>query len=387
MNTHPQYIQPSRPAWVSVDLSAIRHNVNAVREHVGPDVGVLAVVKANAYGHGLVPVSEAALAAGAAGLAVAIPDEGITLREAGVTGRILIMGICEPSAAPDIVHHNLEATVSTTQLLDALAAESRRQQSTARIHVKIDSGMGRVGLIPDDAADFMRSVSASGVEWSGLMTHFATADEEDLTYALEQWSRFRNALAVAISIRKACPPLVVHAANSASACRLPQAYHNLPAGTKPMVRSGLLIYGIPPAPTGPVPPTRPALSLKARITQARNVPAGTSVSYGATFTTSLPSRLAIVPLGYADGYSRANSNRASVLLRGKRAPVVGRVCMDQFVIDATGIGAEVGDDVVLIGCQGEDEITVLELAEWGNTIHHEVLTRLSARLPRIYEPV
>lgn len=385
MTMNSQHNQPSRPAWVSVSLGAIRHNIAVVRAHVGPDVGILAVVKANAYGHGLAPVSRAALEAGAAGLAVAIPEEGIALREAGVTGRILVMGISEPGLAGYIVGYGLDTTVSTPGLLAALASESSRQRLPARVHVKIDTGMGRVGLIPHEATDFMRAVTASGVEWSGLMTHFATADEEDLTFAREQWHRFRNALDFAISIRDSGTPLIVHAANSAGACRLPEAYASLPSGTTPMVRSGLLTYGIPPAQSGPIPPIRPALSLRARVTQARNVPAGTSVSYGATFTTSRPSRLAIVPLGYADGYSRANSNRAMVLLRGRRVPVLGRVCMDQFVIDGTDTGAEIGDEIVLIGKQRDQEITVFELAEWGETIHHEVLTRLSARLPRVYD--
>jgi alanine racemase len=380
-----QFGTRTRPAWVSVDLNAIRSDVSSIRAWVGAEVGVLAVVKANGYGHGLIEASRAALEAGAAGLAVAIPDEGAALREAGITQRILVMGMSEPDAAGDLVRFGLDGTVSTPELLAALSTEALRQGQPARIHVKVDSGMGRVGLLPDGVVNFLREVSgAPGVEWAGLMTHFATADDEDLTYARCQWAVFRSVLDVALSMRQDAQPLLVHAANSAAICRLPESYTHLPEGASPMVRSGLLTYGIPPATAGPCPTLRPALSLRALVTQARDVPSGTHVSYGATFRTSRPSRLALVPLGYADGYSRANSNLASVLLRGKRAPVLGRVCMDQFVVDATDTGAEIGDEIVLIGRQGDDEITVQEVADWGGTIHHEVLSRLAARLPRVY---
>ncbi|HEY3413055.1 MAG TPA: alanine racemase [Armatimonadota bacterium] len=373
-----------RPAWVEVDLGAIRRNVAAVRKWVGPECGVWAVVKGNAYGHGLVPAGLAALKGGAAGLAVAIPDEAIALRDGGVAARILVMGISEPAAADDIVRNGLDAAVSTVELLAALSDAGLRYGTPARVHVKVDTGMGRVGVLPESANDFLRRVAqAPGVRWTGLMTHFATADD-DPEYALEQWRRFSAVIEAALSMRGAPDPLCVHAANSAATCRLPQSYQAT-AGAAPMVRPGLLIYGISPMDGGFGPSVEPALSLKARVTQARNVPAGTCVSYGATVTTVRPTRLAIVPVGYADGYSRANSNRASVLLRGKRVPILGRVCMDQFVIDATESGAEIGDEVVLIGRQGDEAVTVLDEADWAESIHHEVLTRLSDRLPRVYE--
>jgi alanine racemase len=380
----PLSLTPNRPAWVSVDLSAIRSNLASVCEWVGPDVGVMAVVKANAYGHGLVRASLAALEGGAMGLGVAIVEEGIALRNAGVTERILVMGISEPRAAAAIVRRQLDAAVCTRELLAALSHEAVQHGLPARVHVKIDSGMGRVGLLPHEAEPFLDAVAgAPGVEWAGLMTHFATADE-DLDYTAEQWRRFRAVLEPSLCVRRDARPLWLHAANSAATCRFTEAFEGLPDGVYPVVRAGLLTYGIPPAPRGPCPALKPAICLMARVTQARDVPAGIHVSYGSTFTTTRASRLAIVPLGYADGYSRANSNRASVLLRGRRVPVLGRVCMDQFVVDATDTGAEIGDEIVLIGRQGGDEITVQDVADWGGTIHHEVLTRLSTRLPREY---
>jgi alanine racemase len=379
----------TRPAWLTVALDAITANIAATRSFVGPRAGVMAVVKANAYGHGLVPAATAALAGGAEWLGVAIPEEALALRDAGIAARVLVMGASDPSTAAALVRAGIDAVVSTDELLAALSAEASRQGRPARVHVKVDTGMGRVGVSPEDAPRFLRQAAASpGVEWVGMMTHFATADEPDLTFAREQWQKFRSLFPAAMALRApGSEPLVVHAANSAAVCALPETWGDLPGGLAPLVRCGLLAYGIPPIPSGPMPALRPALSLKARVTQAKNVPAGTAVSYGATFRTTRPSRLALIPLGYADGYGRANSNRAEVLLHGRRVPVAGRVCMDQFVVDATETGAEVGDEVVLLGRQADEEITVNELAAWGDTVHHEVLARLGARLPRMYEPI
>lgn len=379
--------QSGRPAWLSIRLDAIAANIVAVRRFIGPMTDVMAVVKANAYGHGLVPVAVSALEGGAAALGVAIPEEAVELREAGITAPVLVMGASDPAAAADLVRLGIDAVVSTPELLSALNTEALLLGRSARVHVKVDTGMGRVGVAPEDAPAFLRQVTDSaGIEWAGLMTHFATADEPDLAMAREQCRKFHDVISTAMPLRsRGGPMLVVHAANSAAICALPESFQNLPGGCMPAVRCGLLTYGVPPIPGGPMPDLTPALSLHARVTQARTVPSGTTVSYGATFRTERESRLAIIPLGYADGYARANSGHASVLLRGRRVPVVGRVCMDQFVVDATDTGAEVGDEVVLLGTQGSDEITVNELAAWGNTVHHEVLARLGARLPRVYQ--
>jgi alanine racemase len=379
----------TRPAWLTVALDAITANIAATRSFVGPRAGVMAVVKANAYGHGLVPVARAALAGGAAALAVAIPEEAIALREAGIRSRVLVMGASDPSAAEDLLWHDVDVTVSTNELLANMLVKAVRLERRPRLHVKVDTGMGRVGVSPEKTSRFIEEIMrSSSARWAGLMTHFATADEPDLSMAREQWRKFQDVISAAIPLRASGgEPLWVHAANSAAVCSLPETWQNPPEGCIPFVRCGLLTYGIPPVPSGPMPDIRPALSLKARVTQARWVPAGTTVSYGATYRAPHDSLLAIVPLGYADGYARANSNRAQVLLRGQRVPVVGRVCMDQFVVDATNTGAKVGDEMVLLGRQGDEEITVNELAAWGDTVHHEVLARLGARLPRLYEPI
>jgi alanine racemase len=375
--------QAGRSAWLEISLGAICDNVRRIRDWVGPEVRVVAVVKANAYGHGLVESARAALAGGAGMLAVAIPAEAATLRRAGIRAPVLVMGGCVPEDAPLVVAANAQVACATPEFLDALRGAAVRAGATAPVHLKVDTGMGRLGVDVTEVGAWAQRIAAAGpfLSLAGLFTHFATADEEEQGPTRAQLAAFRTA--VEAVCRETNAPIVVHAANSPGIVRIREAFaaENWP-GVRIAVRPGLLIYGVPAVPGGP--DVRPALSLKARVTQARDVPAGRAISYGGTFTTKRPSRLALVPLGYADGYSRANSNRAFVLLRGRRVPVAGRVCMDQFVVDATDTGAEVGDEVVLIGRQGDDEITVNELAGWGGTVHHEVLARLGERLPRVY---
>lgn len=375
--------QAGRPAWLEISLGAICDNVRRIREWVGPDVRVVAVVKANAYGHGLAKCAQAALAGGAGMLGVAIPLEAAMLRQAGIGAPVLVMGGCVPEDAPTLVASGAHVACATTELLDALRLCAAKAGACVPVHMKIDTGMGRLGVDVTEVGTWVRRIAAAApfVSLAGVFTHFATADEDDSGPARTQLAAFRAAVE---DVRPYLPDtLMVHAANSPGIVRIREAFsaENWP-GVHTAVRAGLLVYGVPPV--ADCPDVRPALSLKARVTQARNVPAGRAISYGGTFTTSRPSRLALVPLGYADGYSRANSNRAFVLLRGRRAPVAGRVCMDQFVVDATDTGAEVGDEVVLIGRQGGEEITVNELARWGGTVHHEVLARLGERLPRVY---
>jgi len=380
-------IIPTRPAWLEIDLSAIRRNVQSTLDWVGPGVAVFSVVKANAYGHGLVPTARAALRGGAHGLAVAIPEEGISLRTAEVPGRVLVMGAADPLASDALVQNDLDAVVSTPELLDGINTAAGSRNRTARIHIKLDTGMGRVGVFPNEAPDLFRRLRyLPNLRVAGLMTHLATADEDNLTLADLQARRFFTALqALKEAGLETTDDFMAHAGNSAGAVRIARLFPpELRGAVRFGVRIGLLTYGVPPTGDANHPDVIPALSLKARVTQARTVPAGTTVSYGATFKTSRTSRLALVPLGYADGYSRALSNVGKVLLRGGFAPVVGRVCMDQFVVDATATGAEVGDEIVLLGEQNSRCITVLDMAEWAGTIHHEVLTRFGERLPRIY---
>jgi len=377
-----------------VDIAAIRENVRAVQGYVGPGTEVLAVVKADAYGHGLAPAARAALEGGAAMLGVAIPEEVVALREAGIAAPALIMGCTLPDQAEQIVALGASAVVSHPEAAQALAGAAQARQTRARVHVKVNTGMGRVGVRWHEAVDLICQVAAMpGIELEGIMTHFATADEENLAPARAQLDRFLVVLdeAAAHGIR----PRYRHAANSAAIAFLPGARLDL-------VRPGLLTYGIPPVPQSADYPAdahaavhdralpvalRPALSLKARVVQLNRLPAGDAVGYGLTYRARRDSVFALLPLGYADGLSRALSNRGHVLIRGQRAPIAGRVSMDQTVIDVTDIpGVAVGDIAVLIGEQDAQRITAWEVSLAMGSIAYETLTSLSARLPRVYAP-
>jgi len=383
-----------RPAWVEVDLAAIRENVSAVQGYVGPAARVLAVVKADAYGHGLADAARAALEGGAAMLGVAIPEEATALREAGIAAPTLVMGCTLPYQAEQIIAAGASAVASYPEAARALAAAARAGHTRARVHVKVNTGMGRVGVRWHEAVDFIRLVAEMpDLKLEGIMTHFATADEEDLAPARAQLARFLAVLDEAAA--HGINPRFRHAANSAAISFLPGAHFNL-------VRPGLLTYGIPPVPMAadypddarpaagdrllPVTP-RPALSLKARVAQVNHLPAGDAVGYGLTYRARRDSIFALLPLGYADGLSRALSNRGWALVRGQRARIAGRVSMDQTLLDVTDIpGVRVGDEAVLIGEQGDQRITAWEVGLAMGSIAYEALTSLGARLPRVYLP-
>jgi len=399
-----------RPAWVEVDLSAIRDNMRAITRFVGPRVGVLGVVKADGYGHGLVPAARAALEGGARMLGVAIPEEVARLREAGIDAPILIIGCSMPESAAQIVALDASAVVSYPDAARALADAARARGTHARLHVKVNTGMGRVGVRWNEAVEFIRHLAAMpGVELEGIMTHFATADYEDQTSAQTQLARFLDVLdgAAAHGIR----PRYRHCANSAAITFLKETHLDL-------VRPGLILYGLSPVPmaadippetgyAGIHPPTkrvdyarerteetrdryvplplRPALALKARVVQVNHLPAGDAVGYGLTYRTHRDSVFALLPLGYADGLARALSNRGWALIHGQRAPIAGRVSMDQTLIDVTEIPAvNVGDVAVLIGCQDEQCISAWEIGLAMGSIAYEALVSLGARLPRVY---
>ena len=399
-----------RPAWVEVDLSAIRANVDAIARFIGPRTGVLGVVKADGYGHGLVPVARAVLAGGARMLAVAIPEEVAQLRAAGLDTPVLIMGCSLPDQAGQIIDLQASAVVSYPAAAQALADAARARGTHARVHVKVNTGMGRVGVRWDEAVAFIRTVAAMpGIEVEGIMTHFATADYEDQTSARTQLARFSDVLegAAVYGVR----PRYRHCANSAALTFLPESLFDL-------VRPGLVIYGIPPVPlAADIPPEtgyaglhtptkrvdyarerteatrdryvpfalRPALSLKARVVQVNALPAGDAVGYGLTYRTARASRFALLPLGYADGLARALSNRGWALLHGQRARIAGRVSMDQTILDITDIPeVAVNDVAVLIGRQGDLAISAWEVGLAMGSIAYEALVNLGARLPRVY---
>ncbi|KYZ75229.1 alanine racemase [Anaerosporomusa subterranea] len=367
-----------RPTIAYVDLAAIRHNMSTIRKAVSPTAEIIAVVKANAYGHGAVPVSKAVLASGADSLAVAIPEEGGQLRQAGITAPILILGLSLPEEAPYYVEQNLTATVSTIEGVMALSQAARQLGQKANLMVKLDTGMGRIGLLPAQAFDFIQTVSKlPEIELRGIMTHLASADAADKTSAYRQLAVFEQLGQTLRDSNLSVP--VLSAANSATII-------DLPAGHLSAVRPGIILYGLPPSEQMKNQlDLQPAMEFKTKIVYIKRVPKGTPVSYGGTYTTTKDVYLATLPIGYADGYSRHLSNKASVLINGKRRQLVGRVCMDQVIVElGETCDASIGDEVVLFGRQGSEEITVTELAGLAGTINYELVCAVSQRVPRVY---
>lgn len=366
-----------RPTHAIVDLAAIRHNIRLLASHLR-GASLTAVVKANAYGHGAVAVSKAALSAGAASLAVAIPEEGVELREAGIAVPVFVLGLILPEQADIAIKHRLIAPVCTIDCAAALSAEAVRQGRRAYVMIKIDTGMGRIGLSPGQAPSFANEIAKMpALEIMGIFTHMAAADASDKTYSNEQLQIFQDILASVKTARISLP--YISAANSAGIIDLPDSHFNL-------VRAGIALYGLPPS--GDMhnrPNLVPAMQLKTHITYIKYVPAGAKIGYGCTYTTTVPTYIATLPIGYADGYSRQLSNKAEVLIGGARRKLVGRVCMDQIMVDlGPDCNAEVGQEAVLFGRQGKEEITVTELAAIAGTINYELVCAISARVPRIY---
>ncbi len=361
--------------WAEIDLAALRANVRAIKEFVGPRVEMFAVVKANAYGHGAIEVARAALAAGATRLAVHRVNEGVELRNAGIDAPILLLGYAPLAAAPIVARYRLTPTVITHEFAEALAGYV---DEPIPVHVKVDTGMGRYGLLPEEVLDFARALEAMDhIVLEGVYTHFATADEADQSYMRRQFRIFRDVLS---SLENAgIRPLIRHACNSAATLSFPEAHLDA-------VRPGIALYGMLPSDEwSPPVPLRPVLSLKSRVARVRVLPPGSSIGYGRTFVTEKATRVALVPVGYGDGYHRILSNRGEVLIRGRRARILGRVSMDQIVVDASAIpDVQMEDEVVLIGEQGEDAIRAEEVARWAETINYEVTTALLPRVARVY---
>jgi alanine racemase len=364
-----------RPAWVTVDLDAIAANVRALAALADP-AGLLATVKADAYGHGAVPVARTALGAGATWLGVAFVEEGVELREAGIDAPILLLSEPPPAAAATVVAHALTPFVYTAPGIDALAAAAGAAGEQVAVHLKVDTGMHRVGCAPADAVALAERVAASGSLFlEGLATHLAAADEADPAYTDAQLDAF-DAVVTAVTAATG-RPAIVHAANSAGALAFGRARFDL-------VRVGITMYGIAPAPelAGAV-SLRPALSLHARVSYVKNLPAGARVSYGLRYELAQPACVVTVPVGYADGVPRAlGATGGAVLVGGRRCPIAGTVTMDQLLVDVGDADVRVDDDVVLLGAQGDAVIDAQEWADRLGTIPYEVVTRLGGRLPR-----
>ncbi len=364
--------------WAEIDLDAIAHNVQAFRRHVGQSVEIIAVVKANAYGHGAIPVARAAVEAGATRLAVHRALEGVELRRAGIQAPILVMGYTPPGGAEMVTRWRLAPSVITMDFARELSAQAGASGGQVPVHVKVDTGMSRYGLTPGEVVEFARALRGlPHLILEGLFTHFATADWADPTHVRRQLVVFEAVLAELRAAGIEAP--LVHAANSAAAMALPAAHFDA-------VRPGIALYGMDPSQEWPpVFELHPALTLKSRVSRVRELAVGSGISYGRTFVTERPTLAALVPVGYGDGYHRLLSNRGRVLIRGRRAPIVGRICMDQFVVDATGIPeVRQDDEVVLIGRQGTEHIRAEELAKLAGTINYEMTTSLLPRVTRVY---
>ena len=365
-------------AWAEIDLDAIESNVRAFRDYVKAPVELIAVVKANAYGHGAAQVGQAALRAGAARLAVHRLSEGIELRQAGIVAPVLLLGYTTPAGAQAVVQAGLTPSVISQEFARALSGRALALGSRVPVHVKVDTGMGRYGLLPDEVLDFARLLlSLPGLRLEGIFTHFATADWLDLVHTRRQLRVFNDVL-LALHLAGMDVPLV-HAANTAASLRLPEAHFNA-------IRPGLGLYGMPPsAEWAPAFPLRPALSLKSRVCRVRLLQQGSAIGYGRTFITQQPTRVALVSIGYGDGFQRAFSNKGFVLIRGQRARILGTVCMDQFMVDVSGIqGVQPDDEIVLLGRQGDQTIAAGEIAALIGTINYEITCSILPRVPRVY---
>jgi alanine racemase len=339
----------------------------------------MAIVKANAYGHGAIETAQSLARQGIRQFAVASLDEGITLRQAGLSESIVILGALFEEQVPDLIAHRLTPVVSDGRILPALAKAAHSHQATYHIHLKVETGMGRLGFSPEELLAVLdNSLLHSPLKVEGMMTHLADADGSDSAFTERQLVAFQ-ALLEQMRQRGFTIPLV-HAANSAAIVRFPGAHFSL-------VRPGIMLYGYHTLPaTIPDPDLRPVLSLYTTVAQLRTIPQGCSVSYNGTFVAKRQTRIAVLPIGYADGYSRRLSHRGSVLIQGRRAPIVGLVCMDMIMVDVTGLAPmQVGETVTLIGHQGEESIWADEVADWIGTIPYEVLCGIGSRVPRIYE--
>ena len=379
-------LQPGRPTWLEVDLEAIAHNVRRVADMTGPDVAILAILKADGYGHGMLRVARTALNNGAYYLGVASINEGVLLRQKGITAPILVLGFTPAWQARDLVLNGLTATVFDLDVAKALSRAAHELNGQVRVHVKVDTGMGRLGLLPDQVLSLAQELLAlPHLLVEGIFTHFSVADS-DHDYTRWQLQRFRQVVEALVEQGIEIP--LVHAANSAAILSLPESHCRnwFPGrGFGGMVRLGIAMYGLHPSEQVPCPPDfRPALAFKTQVAQVKTLPPGSFVSYGNTYQTEGKQRIAVIPVGYADGFRRTPRHWGKVLVGGQQATIVGRVCMDQTMIDVTDIpGVRQGDEVVLIGEQGSERITAEQVAQRLGTINYEVVSEILARVPRV----
>ncbi|HOQ88525.1 MAG TPA: alanine racemase [Candidatus Hydrogenedentes bacterium] len=366
------------PSRALIDLNAYRHNLRLARRLAGGSAGIIAVIKANAYGHGLIPLGKVAATEGCLLLGVASLDEAAALRAAGISAPILLMVSPHMDQLDQAVELDLRIGLSDLDMAVRLGEIAERLDKVVRVHVKVDTGMGRQGFHDSEAVEAMRRISRiARLDIEGIATHFPSADNPDEPETRAQIKRFRQLLRDAA--QAGIPFTCAHAANSAGLVHYADSVFDA-------VRPGLLTYGIwpgPPAPNAGL--LERVLRWETRVIQVRELPGGASIGYGRTYRTQDPARIAVIPVGYADGYPHALSNRGYVLIRGKRCPVRGSVCMDQTMVEVTHLPeVRQGDPVTLIGVDGPDQITAEELARWAGTIPYVILTGIGSRVERVY---
>ena len=373
-----------RATRAEIDLTAFRHNLQNLRKYLDPQTRIMAVVKADAYGHGAVPCARIAVESGAANyLGAGVIEEGIELRENGLNAPILILGSIFPDEAEDLVRHNLATILCTQPLAQALSKEAEKQDKTVSVHIKVDTGMNRLGISPENLPALLDQVrNLKNLKIEAVSTHFSSADDEDLSVTQAQLEKFQTALTILQKEGVHTP--IVHCANTSALFKFPESHFN-------MVRPGLILYGVLPSPSlRPVidqgeNPFQPVMQWKSQIILLKPIAKNQPVSYSGSFTTQRDSLIATLPIGYADGLHRMLSNKMDVLIRGRRAPQVGNICMDMILIDVTDVpDVQAGDEVVIFGRQEDQMISVEELAMEGQTIPYEILCNVGKRVPRIY---
>ncbi|CAG0935816.1 alanine racemase [Thermoflexales bacterium] len=366
-----------RPTWAEIDLSASEYNIRRIREIVGPQVKVLAMVKAEAYGHGMAGIARAAERAGASMLGVATLSEALALDEASALPK-LVVGWTPGWQAGLAIKNDISCAIADLETAGEFARTAQALGKLAHVHVKVDTGMGRLGFLPEEAAQAIATIAAlSGMVLDGVYSHFSKADEFDPAYTYQQFDQFKHVLDEVAAAGIEIP--IRHVSNSPSILRFPEMHLDL-------VRPGIILHGLDPSDDVPCPSDfKSVMTLKTLVASVKTLPPGSQVSYGGTYITPGHERIAVIPIGYADGFRRKPHNWGEVLVRGQRAPIVGRVCMDQCLINVTHIPeVKMGDEVVLIGEQGDDRIRAEEVAAKLGTNNYETVSLIMARVPRIY---
>ena len=370
-------MEPFRPTYAEIDLIKLQHNINTVRKVISPGTKFMAIVKANAYGHGAVEVAKAAERAKADYFGVASLGEALELRSASVKSPILVLSEAPLAYVERLIDADITQTVYTFELAQLLSDTAKQKGKRAKIHVKIDTGMGRVGIWHENAAPLIKKIaSLPNLFMEGLFTHFSKADDISSDFTIDQFNKF---LTVADAVRSEGVYIpIVHAANSAAMLNFPKTHLD-------MVRVGICMYGLEPFEKSCFNiELKPVLTFRTKVLYIKEVPAGAPISYGATFYTKSKTYIATLPVGYADGLSRGLSNKGSVIIRDKRFPIVGAVTMDMIMVDVRREKIEVGDDAVIIGRQANEMISASEIARLDDTINYEVLCGIGKRVPRIY---